>query len=365
MLRTSALEATFDETEPLTIGLEEEVFLLDPDTLALAPVAVAVLERMGGDERAKLELPAAQVELLTRPHVHVGEAIAELTGARAALAAAADGLAIPAALAVHPFAPAEGELNSGQRYEAIEREFGWVARRQIVGAFQVHVAVGGAERTLAVYNALRAHLPEIAALAAAAPYYEGRDTGLASVRPALCTMLPRQGAPPGIPSWEAFTEALNAIGDPRQWWYELRPHMAFGTLELRVPDTQPELDATAAIAAYTHALIAWLSERHDAGEPLSSHATWRIEENRWSAARFGVEGRMADLDAREPLATRDVIRARLAELAPYAQRLGCAAELAGVERLVERNAAIALRDAGDARAAAKWSAQRFLTPATG
>src|SRR5213075_2861884 len=133
---------------------------------------------------------------------------------------------------------------------------------------QVHVAPGDAERTLAVYNALRGHLPELAALAANAPFHAGRDTGFASVRPLIGGLLPRQGVPPAIPSWEAFAETLRwgrvagAVPEPRRWWWELRPHLAFGTLELRVPDAQTTVADAAAVAAFVHALVARLGERH-------------------------------------------------------------------------------------------------------
>ena len=121
----------------------------------------------------------------------------------------------------------------------------------------VHVAIRGADRALAVYNALRSHLPELAALAANAPFYEGRDSGLASVRSRISGLLPRQGVPPALPSWDAYEEALRwcAFDDPRQWWWELRLHPVFGTVEVRVPDTQTTVADTAAVGAVVHALV--------------------------------------------------------------------------------------------------------------
>jgi carboxylate-amine ligase len=353
------LRAVFDAPEPLTVGLEEEVVLCDPATLQPAPVAADVVARAAGDPRIKLELPAAQVELVTRPHARVADALAELAAARAALVAAADGLARPVAAAVHPTAPALGELNATGRYPAILEEYGSIARRQQVCALQVHVAVGGADRTLAVYNALRSHLPELAALAAAAPFYEGRDTGLASVRPAISTLLPRQGVPPAIESWESFADELRwghasgAVPESGRWWWELRPHPRFGTLELRVPDVQPDRESTAAVATAAHALVAWLAARSDAGEALDAAPTWRIEENRWSAQRHGVEGSMADLATGATRPTRDVLRARLDEVEPFAQ-----GSLDAARALAECNAAMRLRRIGAERAVT-WLADAF------
>jgi carboxylate-amine ligase len=357
------LRATFDAVEPLTVGIEEELMLLDPQTLDLAPVAPQVLDRLGGDERFKLELPAAQLEIALPPARTVADLAGQLAAARRDAAAAADGLALLAGAGLHPFAAAEGELNPGDRYERIEQEYGTVARRQLVFALQVHVAVGGADRTLAVYNALRAHLPELAALAANAPFHEGRDTGLASFRPIVADMLPRQGMPPAIASWDAWAEDLRwgaragRLPAPSQWWFELRPHAAFGTLELRVPDTQATVAESAAIAAVAHALVARLVEHPRDGVP-----SWRIEENRWVAARYGLDGTFADLVTGEPIPVRDRLHALLDQLEPYAAALGAAREFAFAREMVGTNGADRVRDAagGDPHAAVRWLSHRFL-----
>src|SRR3954470_16899823 len=137
------LRRRFDAPDPLTIGLEEEAMLLDPETLDLAPVAYEVLALVGGDVRFKPELPAAHLELMTQPHGSPAGAIAELRQARRDLAAAADGRVRIAAAGVHPFAAGEGMLNSGPRYDHMPAEYGYVAGRQLVASLQVHVAVGG------------------------------------------------------------------------------------------------------------------------------------------------------------------------------------------------------------------------------
>ena len=186
------------------------------------------------------------------------------------------------------------ELTDGPRYALTDRLHRGVARRQLIGALHVHVAVGGADRTLAVFNALRTFLPEIGALAAAAPFYEGDDTGLASARPLVTGLMPRQGIPPAIESWEAFAEeqrwgaAADVLPDRGRWWFELRPHTGHGTLEIRVPDAQPTLAATAAVASACHALVADLvrpprrrraaavrSDVADSREPLGGAARRR------------------------------------------------------------------------------------------
>jgi glutamate---cysteine ligase / carboxylate-amine ligase len=366
-LTADAIRERFDAVAPLTVGLEEEAMLLDPGTLALAPVAEAVLARTD-DPRVKLELPASQAEVVTAPFPDVPSAIAELAAGRRALAAAAEGLARPAGGGAHPFSPPLGELNAGERYDEILADYGDVARAQLVCSLQVHVAVGGGERTLAVYNALRGHLPELTALAANAPFHAGRDTGFATVRPLIGALLPRQGVPPAIRSFDVLAEALRwgvvsgAVPEPRRWWYELRPHLEFGTLELRAADTPATVADAAAIAAFVHALVAWLAERHDNGEWLGCASDQRIEHNRFAACRRGMDAELADLDTGEPSPARDVLRRRLEQLAPAAERLGCARELAGAEALVKRTGADRLRaTAGrDPHAAAQALADAYL-----
>ncbi len=339
------LRSVFDAPDALTVGLEEEVMLLDPETLDLTGVAAQILR---GSGRIKLELPAAQLEVATAPASSVADAIAELATGRRELAEMADGVAWPAAAGVHPFAAPIGALNAGERYDAILAQYGDVARSQQVCALQVHVALGSADATLAVYNALRGHLPELAALAANAPFHAGRDTGLASVRPLIGGLLPRQGVPPVIPSWEAFAEMLGWLDDPRQWWWELRPHPAFGTLELRVCDTQTTVAEAEAVASFAYALVRWLAERFEAGEELGAPETWRIAENRWVACRSGVEGEFADLATGERRPVRDVLRERM-------DQVSC-----DVSALVERNGAIRQREVGLERVT-RWLADRFLS----
>jgi len=363
------LRAAFDAPEPMTLGLEEELMLLDPETLDLLPRAAELVDA-AGDARFKLEMPAAQLELTLPPERSVPAAIAALASARRDLAAAAAPFGRLAAAGVHPFADRLGLLNEDPRYLFTEREYGEIARLQLVCALQVHVAVGGADRSLAVYNALRPWLPLIAALAANAPFHDGRDTGMASIRPKIGEQLPRQGIPPAIASWESFADALawgaasGAVPDARRWWWELRPHPAFGTLEVRVPDAQATVADAAAVAALVHALAGWLAARHDAGEPLATADIWRLEENRWSAARWGMDAELADLSTGARTPARECLASLLSELTPVAAGLGCEAELASAAALGERNGAARQREiaaGGGLRAVVVWLADAYLS----
>jgi carboxylate-amine ligase len=369
-----SLRATFDAPAPLTVGIEEELMLLDPRTLDLAPVARELLERVEGDGRFKLELPAAQLEIASPAMRSASEAAEFLRGARADLAAAADGLVRLACSGVHPFAAEEGVLNAEERYRRTLDEYGRIARRQLVFGLQVHVAVRGADRALAVYNGLRSYLPELLALAANAPFYRGEDTGLATVRPKLCELLPRQGVPPPIESWEGYADALRwgeragNVPDAGVWWWELRPHPRFGTLEVRVPDAQTTVADAAGIVAVVHALAAWLGECHDRGELPAPAPTWRIEENRWQATRHGLDGTLADLGTGEPAPARERLHGLLDELQPHAAGLECEAELDHARALIDRNGAERQREvhAGSGmRQLMEWLVGGFAEPTNG
>jgi glutamate---cysteine ligase / carboxylate-amine ligase len=343
--------------------------LLEPRTLDLAPRAAGLLERLGGDSRYKLELPASQLEIVLPPAAGVAQAARALGAARLGMAEALEGEARLAVAGTHPFAAAEGEVNRGPRYDRLAADYGPLARRQLVCALQVHVAIRGGDRALAVYNALRGHLPDIAAMAANAPFHAGRDTGLASVRPLIAQLLPRQGIPPTLESWDVLAEQLDwgarsgAVPEPRRWWWELRPNPAFGTLEVRVPDAQSTVAEAAGVAAAVQCLAVALAERHDAGEPLPAAPAWRIAENRWAALRGGLDAVLVDLESGRPRPARERLDQLLGELAPTAERLGCGEELAEARaRLVTGPAARQRQVAGRAgvQGVAAWLADRFL-----
>src|SRR4029079_2759422 len=261
MLDADGWRTLLDGVTDFTIGVEEELMPLDPATLHLLPAAARVRAELGETVSLRTELPAAQVETASPVCATIAEAAAALVDARRVLAPGVEGWARLASAGTHPFADPEGELIDDPKYAHLIEEFPWVLPRQLVFGLHVHVAVHGADRALAVHNALRSYLPERAARAGNAPLHGGRDTGLASVRPKLCDLLPRQGVPPAWSSWEERAEferwgraggvLLNA-GAP---WYELRPHDEVGTIELRVPDSQTTVEDAAGVIAFAAGLV--------------------------------------------------------------------------------------------------------------
>jgi len=336
--------ALFDAGRDLTLGVEEELMLLDPDGFTPLPEGPRAVEMLGfSDRRVRTEMPASQIEQVTPVCATVGEAVATLAAGRRAMAEGLDGFAALAGAALHPCCVPTGPLVDNVRYEPILAEYGPIVRFEQVYGLHIHVGVAGADRTLAVFNALRSYLPDIAVLAGNGPFVNGEDTGLASVRPKLAELLPRQGVPPEVPSFERLASLIEwgavsgAIPDGTQLWWEARLHPLHPTIEVRVADQQTTVEATGAVTALVLGLVAWLVERHDAGEALPVHDTTRISENRWRALRHGLAGNLIDLDTGEPQPARDRIRHLIETVAPATERAGAGRELAWADRLAGHN----------------------------
>jgi carboxylate-amine ligase len=344
-LTVEALREAFDHPQPFTLGLEEELMLVDPETLDLVPAAAAALAHVPGDRRFAKELRAAQLEIVTPVCVTAADACRELAGARRDLIDALGGSLRLLSCGIHPFSTNPGAIADGERYARIADEYAWAAKRSLVCGLHVHVALAGADRSLAVYNALRSYLPELAALGANSPYFEGRDAEMASVRPKFNEGYPRSGIPPVFERWDDFVDYLawgragGLFPDASHLWWELRPHPVHGTLEIRVLDAQTRVGDSAAIAAVVQALVVMLAARFDAGEPLPFHPTHRIAENAWRAYRYGTRGWLVDLDSGARIPTRDRLAGLLEELEPYAEPLAGADELEAARILLAGNGA--------------------------
>ncbi|MEZ5102018.1 MAG: YbdK family carboxylate-amine ligase [Thermoleophilia bacterium] len=338
-------ERRFDATDRFTVGVEEELMLLSPRTLDLYPGIDSVLDRLAEPTTYRRELREAQLEIVTGVERRVDAASAAIESARIRASRANGGFVRLAGAGTHPISTDWGAICAGERYRLLEDEFAWATRRSMACGLHVHVAVGRADTALAVHNALRSFLPELAALAANSPFFDGRDSGLCSIRPKLNEAMPRSGIPPAFPTWADYVGFLDwgrhggLFPDGTHLWWDLRLHPEHGTLELRVADTQTGVADVAAIAAFAQSLVAWLAERHEAGEALPVHDAARIAENAWRALRYGVQGWLVDLDGRGASPARERIGTLLVELAPVARRLGCEHVLAGAQALLAGNGA--------------------------
>ncbi len=341
------LRDAFSDPGVFTVGVEEELMLVDARTLGLVPCAEALLQQADSPNPFRAELMAAMVEVVTPVMAGADDVCAVLSGARDELVRLAPDGVLVAAAGTHPTAGGDAVVTPSERYVAQDHEYRWAS----IGAgplfgLHVHVAVPGPDRALAVYNALRSYLPEIAALAANAPFHAGRDSGLCSIRPKLFeAAFARAGTPPAFPSLSALVAHLDwgrrsgAFPDSSHLWWDLRLHPAYGTLEVRLPDAQTRPDDAAAVAAVVQATAALLAARYDAGEQLPVHPTERIDENRWRALRHGLRGWLADLDTGEPEPTRRRLGALLDELKDLGRDLGSEDALTHARTLLGGNGA--------------------------
>jgi carboxylate-amine ligase len=275
-------------------------------------------------------------------HTTVGAAVDELVALRSGLAAELhrQGLSV-ACSGTHPFAIwSDVEVSPGARYQFLHESLRELARREPTHALHVHVGVPTPELATRVLNRMRAHLPLLLALSGNSPFWQGRDTGLASTRTPLFQAFPRVGIPRAFDSYEHWVESIDtlvrcgAIPDPSFLWWDVRLQPRFGTVEVRIMDVQSGTAATGALVALVQCLVLLESEEGWASEGLLALPE-AIDENRFLASRDGMAARLLDPDRDEPVPAKELTEELLAACAPYASELGCEAQLDGVRRLAE------------------------------
>ena len=322
-----------------TVGIEEELLLVDPGTHELAPVAETVLVGMDVDESAAgHDAYAAQLELRSPPTATVADAVEALAGLRSAAASAGATLV---GSGLHPTAPlGSAELVEGSRYAVVADEVRGLLRRTPESALHVHVGLPDASTAVRAFNALRRQVPLLVGLAANSPFWFGIDSGLASARFALARAYPGRGIPRALRDLGDLEELVDAtlaaagLGDLTLLWWDLRLHPRYGTIELREMDSQVSLDHAAALAALVRALVVEAAERAPEGEdPPSEALSWSA----FRAARDGVSATVLDGDTARPLA--EVARDTVARLVPIARSLGDDGLLDGVEAILETGGA--------------------------
>jgi carboxylate-amine ligase len=331
-----------DAEAPWTVGIEEEVMLIDPasvqpvsraeDVLAALPPAMAA--------HTGAETHGSALELATAPHARVGDAVAELGRLRAGLLDTLRPLGLAAAAAgTHPLARWEQtEVSPGARYQYLHDSLRELARREPTFGLHVHVAVPDPEQATRALNRMGAHLPLLLALSANSPFWQGRDSGMASVRTPLFQAFPRVGIPRWFYSYGAYVEAIDvllrcgAIPEPSFVWWDARLQPRFGTLEVRVMDAQTRVRDTGALAALVQCLVRLEATGGFADEAMRA-APEALDENRFLAARDGMAAQFVD-------PARDRLVPALGRLAavidacwPHAVELGCERELAAVAGL--------------------------------
>ena len=329
-----------------TLGVEEELMILDGQTFALANEIDTVIEAYEGtgEGEVKPELLQPVLEIATPPSRSVPEVGEHLRRLRREVseAAAKRGLAIGSA-GTHPTALWEDQrVSADPRYRELISALRFIARQEIIFGLHVHVGIDDAEKAIHITNGMRVHVPILVALSANSPYWRSDETGLASTRMPVFRAFPRVGIPPYYRDWEDYESRIDfmveagVMADHTFLWYDVRPHPKFGTVEVRAMDAQTHVEHTLALAALIQAMTKELSEHFDAGKQLGSYPYEMLDENKWLAARHGLDGQLVDLPDRRMVPAKDLGRRLYDRLREHAQDLGAANELEGILDLLER-----------------------------
>ncbi|HEY7255299.1 MAG TPA: YbdK family carboxylate-amine ligase [Solirubrobacterales bacterium] len=347
----------FESSVDFTIGLEEEFAIVDPRTLELEhrfeDVYAACLEDDVLAESAAGELIASEIEIRSGRAESFAEAVAMQRDRRDRLFALVEsmGLAL-AATGTHPWADYRDQrIIDTPHYNHLRRELGWVAQRNNTWSLHLHMGIRGADRAIAVCDRLREQLPLLLAVSANSLFLDRRDSGLHSVRTEIFTRtFPRCGVPSPFGDWRAYSEFVellmrtNTVMESTQLWWSVRPHHAFGTIEVRICDAQTRGDESFGLAALIAACIAQAAIEYDEGGGDPPLADREIEENLWRAIRHGMSGRQIDFRAGVEVEARATLDALLTRTGPARAQLGLEIELP------ERNGAQRAREALDAGA---------------
>jgi carboxylate-amine ligase len=343
----SVLDHGFGSSAPFTLGVEEEYMLLDPETFDLVQHVDTVLTAaMDGefDERVGPELMQSVLEISTPVCKTAADIDHELRRLRAHVrqAAGTQGLRVGSA-GTHPFSLFERQrITARDRYRNLVDQLQYVARRELIFGFHIHVAVDGADKAIQVINALLVHLCELLALSASSPFWRGEPTGLASSRQMVFAAFPRSGPPPRFRDYADYAEVVGqlektgCIADYSHIWWDVRPHPRFGTIEVRVMDAITRVEETVAITAYVQALIKHYCELYDAGKELPSYHRILVTETKWLGARYGLEAPVMDLATgrRNRVPVAQLIRRALRDVEPHARELGSERELEGIRDIL-------------------------------
>jgi carboxylate-amine ligase len=344
----SVLDHRFGQSDPYTLGVEEEYMLLDAETFDLVQHVETVLAAVSEEreQRIHAELMQSVLEISTPVCRTVADVERELRGLRLYVAelACEKGLRVGSA-GTHPFSLFERQrITARDRYRQLVDQMQYVARRELIFGMHVHVAVDDPEKAIQVVNGLLVHLPELLALAASSPFWRGEPTGLASSRQMVFAAFPRSGPPPRFRDYADYAEVVGqlertgCIADYTHIWWDIRLHPRLGTLEIRICDAVTRLEDAVAIAAYCQALVKLYSERHDEGKEIPSYHRILTSENKWLSARYGLGAPVMDLATgrRNRVPVAQIIRRVLRELTPHARELASEAELDGIRAIVAR-----------------------------
>ncbi len=342
----------FQASANSTLGIEVELFIVDSLTQGLSNSASAVMERVGpvvmgnGASKVKHEAFEHTVEIVTDVCTTVAQGRQDLAETLAKVQTAATDLGLRViSCGTHPFSDwRKAELTPDERYRDQLDEVQWIARRAQICSVHFHVGVDDGDKAIAIVNTLMYYHPAFLALSSSSPFYESDDTGLASSRTTVLEAMPTAGFPHLLTGWDEFAAMYDsllqagAIRGIREFWWDVRPHPDFGTVELRMCDGLATLDEIASVAALAQCLVTHIGEMIDAGTPIQTPPRWILRENKWLAARYGLEAPIVTDVVGHRQVVRDAVLDLIDMLAPVASRLGCSDELANVARILDHGA---------------------------
>jgi carboxylate-amine ligase len=352
-----------------TIGVEEEFQIVDPETWELrshvSELLVSGAPALG--DQLKRELHQSIVEVGTRICANVDELETEICRIRHELADSAErvGLRIAAA-GTHPFSRWKDQVISpGERYENIVEELQQLARSLLIFGLHIHVAVPDRASTIELLNEARYFLPHLLALSTSSPFWQGRDTGLKSYRTTVFRRFPRSGIPDQFDSWSEYEEYVNmlvelhCIDNGKKVWWDLRPHPMFGTLEFRICDVPTSPRVTIALAALAQAIVVKLYRLRKKNLGFRIYGRALVEENKWRAARYGLDGQLIDFGRRTEVPMRDLALELLEFVDDVIDELGSRSAVNYVRTILAEGTSAdrqlqVYRDTGDLRAVVRW-----------
>ncbi|WP_166354764.1 glutamate--cysteine ligase [Phytoactinopolyspora limicola] len=360
------MEIPFTSSDRASLGIEWELQLIDLHTRELSPGAVEILADICPQDapehpKAKHELFQSTIEIITGVCTEVSEARADLAETLKTVSDAASrrGLGIMCA-GSHPITDwNDQKISPKARYHQLVEQLQWLARRLQIFGVHVHVGIRSPHKAIPIVNALTFYIPHFLALSASSPYWVGHDTGLASARTKVFEALPTAGLPYQMSGWNQFERFMQTlisaqtVESVREVWWDVRPHPDFGTVELRVCDGIPTFDEIGIVAAFAQTLVHKLDHELDRGYTLPNPRSWVVRENKWRAARFGLDAEIITDENGTTVPLRPAILDLADDLMPIARRLGCADELAQVEHLLrigasyQRQRAVAEASGGD------------------
>ena len=345
----SVLDHHFGSGEKYTLGVEEEYMLLDPETLDLVQHIDTVLAAVQGHEleaRINPELMQSTIEITTpvcRTAGDVDQALRQLRDYVTGVARE-QGLRVGSA-GTHPFSLFERQrITARDRYRALVDQLQYVARRELIFGLHIHVSVDDPEKAIQVVNGLLVDLPGLLALSSNSPFWRGESTGFTSSRQVVFAAFPRSGPPPRFRDYADYAEVVGqlektgCIADYTHIWWDIRPHPRLGTVEVRVCDAVTRREDAVALAAYCQALVKRYSELVDKGKDVPSFHRILTTENKWLAARYGLEAPVMDLvtGRRNRVPVSQLIRRTLRDVEPHARELGSERELEGIRAILGR-----------------------------